>query len=52
MFWESVCEGIQRKKESRVVLQDLLSHLGIGTESKERPQKVICHGDGDKVGFA
>lgn len=43
-------EGVHRKKESRVSHHDLLSPLGIGAESEERPQKVVCYTAGDKTG--
>lgn len=35
-------KGVHRRETIRTFQQDLLSPLGMGTESRERPQQVGC----------
>lgn len=35
-------EGVQWKEEIRALNHDLLSLLGMGTESEKMPQQVVC----------
>lgn len=41
---------IHRREESKVFHQDLLSLLGIGAESEERPQQLVGYKPGDESG--
>lgn len=43
--------GVHRKEESRVLQQDLLSPLGLGAESEEKLQQLVCYRDGDRTGW-
>lgn len=43
-------EEVYRREGSRVFPQDLLSSLGMGTESKERPLQVVCYRVGCEPG--
>lgn len=47
--WEIGCRSLL-KGEQRGFLQDLLSTLGVETESEERPQQVICCRTVDETG--
>lgn len=44
-------EEVHRRRKSKVSYQYLYSSLGIGPESEERPQKLVCYGAGDETGI-
>lgn len=44
-------EMVHRKEGSRMLLQDLHGPCGIGEESEERQQQVVCYRARDKTGI-
>ena len=44
-------EEVHRRKKSWVSHQSLHSSLGMGPESEERPQKLVCYGAEDETGI-
>lgn len=50
MGWGGGDEGAQRREESRMCHQDLLSPLGMGAKRNERLPKLVCYRAGDKTG--
>lgn len=44
-----MANGVQWKEENRVFNQDLLDLLGMGADSEERPQLVVCYRPGDQI---
>lgn len=41
MGWRGIKE-VHGKEESRILHQDLLSALGMGAGSEEKPQQTVC----------
>lgn len=42
--------AVYRREKSRVLLRNLLSPLGMGSEREERLKQVICYRAGDESG--
>lgn len=47
---ESVTNAVYRREKSRMLLRNLLSPLGMGSEREERMKQVICYRTGDESG--
>lgn len=47
---EGRAEEVHGEEGKRVFHQDLLIFLGVGAESEERPQQIVCYRAGVRLG--